>query len=220
MNIHVWRARKRSHEYHCVMYESGWLSGDEERERQRVKRKKRRDCVVLWWKAWLIRVMIAVNGLEDGSISVSSFLRLLYLLPSLACFLTYTSLCLSLSPLLPGFIMATHQQSASLSPNGTAISTNAFQTYSSCHITIWWKVHVFLQSPQSLSFLSSNLVSLFQRVAPRVNSPSAKQQCSSSVDGIRWGMSGYICLLVSLKIRLITDSFMLFYNALHRLVWL
>lgn len=93
---------------------------------------------------------------------------------SLAFSLTPLSLppCLSLSPPLPGFIMAAHQQSASLSPNGTAISTNAFQTYSSCHITIWWKVHVFLQSLQSLSFLSSNLVSLFQCVALRVNLPS------------------------------------------------
>lgn len=81
-----------------------------------------------------------------------------------------TSFC---QPYLPGFIMATHQQSASLSPNGTAISTNAFQTYSSCHITIWWKVHVFLQSAQSLSFLSSNLVSLFQCAALCVNPPSA-----------------------------------------------
>lgn len=100
-------------------------------------------------------------------------------------------LCLSLSPPLHGFIMATHQQSASLSPNGTAISTNAFQTYSSCHITIWWKVHVFLQSPQSPSFLSSNLVSLFQRVALYVNPPSAKRQWSSSVASIWRGMRGW-----------------------------
>lgn len=41
--------------------------------------------------------MIAVNGLEDGSISVSRFLHLFYLLPSLACFLTYTSLSVSLT---------------------------------------------------------------------------------------------------------------------------
>lgn len=68
--------------------------------------------------------------------------------------------CLSLSPSFLGFIMAAHQRSASLSTNGTAISTNAFQTYSSCHITVWWKVHVFLQSPQSLFFLLYNRVSV------------------------------------------------------------
>lgn len=98
--------------------------------------------------------------------------------------------CLSWSPSLPGFIMATHQQSASLSPNGTAISTNAFQTYSSCHITIWWKVHVFLQSPQSLSFLSSNLMSLFQCVALHVNPLLVKRQWSMGNDGKWWEMSG------------------------------
>lgn len=48
MNLHAERAKKRSHENVCVMYKSGWLSGDEERKRQREKkRKKRRDCVVL-----------------------------------------------------------------------------------------------------------------------------------------------------------------------------
>lgn len=80
--------------------------------------------------------------------------------------------CLSLSP--PLSLVSSWQpiNRVPLSPpNGTAISTNAFQTYSSCHITIWWKVHVFLQSPQSLSFLSSNLVSLFQCVALLVNPP-------------------------------------------------
>lgn len=59
--------------------------------------------------------MIAVNGLEDGSISVSRLLHLLYLLPSLTCFLTYTSLPPLCHPPLHGFIMATHQRSASLS---------------------------------------------------------------------------------------------------------
>lgn len=48
--------------------------------------------------------MIAVNGLEDGSISVSRFLHLLYLLPSLTCFLTYTSLTLSLIPVVLLFV--------------------------------------------------------------------------------------------------------------------
>lgn len=44
----------------------------------------------------------------------------------------------------------------SLSPNGTAISTNAFQTYSSCHITIWWKVHVpAISTVFILSFIQS-----------------------------------------------------------------
>lgn len=105
--------------------------------------------------------MIAVNGLEDGSISVSRFLRLLYLLPSLTCFLPPCLwFCLPHPlPFFPGFIMATHQQSAPLSPNGAAISTNAFPTYSSCHITIWMKAHVYLRSPQSPSCLSSNPIS-------------------------------------------------------------
>lgn len=73
--------------------------------------------------------------------------------------------CLSLSPPLPGFIMATHQRCPSLSPNGTAISTNAFRTYSSCHITIWGKVQVFLRPQPSLFFLSSNLVSLVSNMS-------------------------------------------------------
>lgn len=96
------------------------------------------------------------------SLLPSSLTRLLSHLHLSLCLSHSLSVLLFVTPsFLPGFIMATHQQSASLSPNGTAISTNAFQTYSSCHITIWWKVHVFLRSPQSLSFLATNLVSLF-----------------------------------------------------------
>lgn len=140
------------------MYESGWLSGDEEKEAEREEE------IVLSYDERL-------DWLESDDCSKwpGRWLHLCFpfspsLLPSSHTHLlshSHTSLppCLSLSPPLLGSIMVAHQQSASLSPNGTAISTNAFQTYSSCHITIWWKVHVFLQSPQSLFFPSSNLVS-------------------------------------------------------------
>lgn len=30
---------EKGHEYHCVMYESGWLRGDEQRKRQRGKKR-------------------------------------------------------------------------------------------------------------------------------------------------------------------------------------
>lgn len=188
MSIDAWRARRRSHEYHCVLcYESGWLSGDEERKRQREKkRKKRRD-----WLDWLES--------DDCSKWPGRWLHLcfpfspsLYLLPSLTCFLTYTSLSVSLCHPPPPWFHHGNPSTVplSLSPNGTAISTNAFQTYSSCHITIWWKVHVFLQSPQSpaVFFSSCNLAFLFQCVTLCVNPPSAKRQWSSSLpaNDCRW----------------------------------
>lgn len=62
--------------------------------------------------------MIAVNGLEDSSISVSPFPpSLLPFFPTLTCFLSLSLRpCLSLSPTLLGFIVAAHHHGASLSP--------------------------------------------------------------------------------------------------------
>lgn len=60
--------------------------------------------------------MIAVNGLEDSSISVSLFLHLFYLSPLHSLASSLSPPCLSLSPTLLGFIVAAHHRGTSLSP--------------------------------------------------------------------------------------------------------
>ena len=176
------------------MYECGWLSRVEERGRAR--RRERRGETMLSYDERL-------DWLESDDCSKwpGRWLHLCFpfspsLIPSslphlLSQFHLSLPLCLSLPHPLPGFIMATHQESAPLSPNGTAISTNAFPTYSSCHITIWIKGHVFLQSPRSPCCLSSSLVSRFWCAALHDNLSSAVWQWSSSVAHIWQETSGW-----------------------------
>lgn len=144
------------------MYESGWLSGDEEKETEREEEivlsyderldwLESDDCSK-WPGRWL-HLCFPFFSVSLTFFPHSLAFSLTHLSPSMLLFVTPPHSLL-------GSIMAAHQQSVSLSPNGTAISTNAFQTYSSCHITIWGKVHVFLQSPWSLFFLLCHLISV------------------------------------------------------------
>lgn len=149
------------------MYESGWLSGVEEREAERERRREREGEIVLsyderldwlesddcskWPGRWLHLCFPFSPSLIPSSLT--HLLSHLHLSHSLS-HSRRASLCHPLFSLVSSWQpINTAPLSLSLSPNGTAISTNAFQTYSSCHIAIWMKGHVFLQSLQSLSFL-------------------------------------------------------------------
>lgn len=55
-SLYMCREQERGHMDTTVlcMRVGGWVEMKRQRQREK-KRKERRDCVVLWWKAWLIR---------------------------------------------------------------------------------------------------------------------------------------------------------------------